>query len=60
MDTEDLEPRAEAPKPKDLTVLSIEALNEYIVELESEIARVRVEIDGKEDARTGAETFFKT
>ena len=59
MDTDDLEPEKKKPKLKDLEEMSIEALQEYIAEMEAEIARVREAIAGKEDARTGAEVFFK-
>ncbi len=51
------EPRA--VKPKDLEVMSIEALGEYIAELEAEIARVREAIAEKNNARLGAESVFK-
>lgn len=55
----------EAPKPKgivplDLDVMGIEALNDYIAELEAEIARVRDKIAAKHGARNAAETFFKS
>jgi uncharacterized small protein (DUF1192 family) len=59
MDTDDLEPEKKKPKLKDLEEMSIEALQEYIAEMEAEIARVREAIAGKEDARTGAEVFFE-
>lgn len=59
MEPEDLEPRKQKPEKKNLEVLSIEALAEYIGELEAEIARVRETIAGKEAARQGAESFFK-
>ncbi|MBT6095344.1 MAG: DUF1192 domain-containing protein [Rhodospirillaceae bacterium] len=48
------------PELKNLEVLSIEALGEYIEELEAEIARVRVAISLKETARNGAESVFKS
>jgi uncharacterized small protein (DUF1192 family) len=60
MDLEDLEPRKQKPPPKDLEVMSIEALHEYIGEMEEEIARVREAIAAKEKARLGAESVFKT
>lgn len=55
----------DAPKPKgivprDLDELSIAALNDYIGELEAEIARVRTKIASKQDARGAAEAFFKS
>ena len=61
METDDLEPQHQKQKPalKSLEELSIEALEEYIAELEAEIARVREAISGKETARKGAEQFFK-
>ena len=46
-------------EPKNLEELSIEALGEYIEELEAEIVRVREVIQEKEQARNGAESFFK-
>ena len=60
MDTDDLEPTTKKAELKDLEVMSIEALNDYVVELEGEIARVREAIDGKHGARDGAEKFFKS
>lgn len=59
MDTDDLEPRAERPKPKNLDVMSIEALHEYIGEIEREIARARDMIAKKTNVRSGADAFFK-
>ncbi len=59
MDIDDLEPQKQKPPKKDLDILSIEALGEYIGELEAEIERVRGAIRHKEAARHGAEAFFK-
>jgi len=66
MDEDDLEPRHQKKKPapknleeKNLEEMSIEALEEYIAELEAEIVRIREAIAGKQDARAGAEQFFK-
>ncbi|MEQ8707609.1 MAG: DUF1192 domain-containing protein [Rhodospirillales bacterium] len=44
----------------DLDVLSIEALNDYIEELQSEIKRAEEKIGAKQSARSGAEAFFKS
>lgn len=60
MDPEDLEPRTKKPAPKNLEVMSIEALHDYAAELEAEIARVREMIATKEKARAGAETLFRS
>jgi uncharacterized small protein (DUF1192 family) len=59
MDVDDLEPRSVVPEPKNLEVMSIEALKDYIAELEAEIARAREIIAAKEAARTGADAVFK-
>ncbi|MDJ0948908.1 MAG: DUF1192 domain-containing protein [Alphaproteobacteria bacterium] len=59
MEEEDLEPRTKRPKPRDLEPLSIEALEEYIGELEAEIDRVRQAIAAKQGHRAGAEGLFK-
>ncbi len=59
MDIEDLEPQSKKPEIKNLEVMSIEALGEYIEELEAEIDRVKKEINLKTAAREGAESVFK-
>lgn len=60
MDEEDLLPRSKKPEPRNLEVLSIEALGQYIAELEAEIARVQAEIEAKQAHRSGAEAAFRT
>lgn len=59
MDEEDLLPRQQRPKPKDLTLLGIAELEEYIATLEAEIARARSEIAAKQKQRSGAEALFR-
>ncbi len=59
MDLEDLEPRHRPAPKKNLEIMSIEALAEYIAVLEAEIARVRDAIEAKQAARAGAESVFK-
>jgi uncharacterized small protein (DUF1192 family) len=59
MEEQDLEPRTKRPKPKDLEVMSVEALNEYIAGLEAEIERARAEIAKKQDSRAAAESVFR-
>ncbi len=54
----------ETPKPKglvpmDLDAMSIEALEDYIAELQAEIERVKAKRDAKQEARGAAEGFFK-
>ncbi len=58
MDIEELEPKKKQ-EVKNLDVMSIEALGEYIAELEAEIARVRETIREKEVARQSADSVFK-
>ena len=59
IDEEDLVPRNQTKKPKDLTLLGIAELEGYIAALETEIARARAEIAAKQKQRTGAEALFK-
>ncbi len=59
MDTDDLEPEKKKPEPKNLEIMSIEALGEYIGELEAEIARVGEAIAAKQSAQAQADQFFK-
>ncbi|MGH7095861.1 MAG: DUF1192 domain-containing protein [Stellaceae bacterium] len=59
MDEEDLLPQRQKPKPRDLSLLGIVELEEYIAELEAEIARTHAEIVLKRGHRGGAEALFK-
>jgi uncharacterized small protein (DUF1192 family) len=59
-DSDDLEPPKPKPQLRDLSVMSIEALGEYIAELEAEIDRVKTAISEKQTARASADTFFKS
>jgi uncharacterized small protein (DUF1192 family) len=59
MDADDLEPRKQKPKPKDLESMSIEALEDYVAELAAEIERARLMIAGKKSARSAADSVFK-
>ena len=59
MDEEDLLPQRQPKKPKDLTLLGIAELEEYIAGLEGEIARARAEIAAKQRQRSGADALFK-
>jgi uncharacterized small protein (DUF1192 family) len=59
IDIEELEPTKKKPQLRNLEIMSIEALGNYIEELKSEITRVEAEIVRKQGARAGAEAFFK-
>ena len=58
MDTHELEPVIK-PKEVDFDTLSIEELNEYILELEKEIEKARQYISSKSKDRLNAEELFK-
>ena len=60
MDLEDLEPRKTKPKPKDLEVMGVEELEEYLAELDAEAARVKEKLAAKKAYLTGAEGLFKS
>ena len=60
MEEQDLEPRAKRAKARDLDIMSVDALHDYIAEMEAEIARARMAIDAKQNWRSQADTFFKT
>ncbi len=60
MDIDDLEPRRQAPKPKDLVSLGVEELEEYLAELETEAARVKQKIAAKKSYLSGADSLFKS
>ena len=58
MDTDELEPIIK-PKEVDFDTLSIEELNEYILELEKEIEKAKFYISSKNRDRLNAEELFK-
>lgn len=59
MDLDDLEPKNK-PKPlKNLEIMSVEALDDYIQELEAEIRRTQLAIERKKNALSDAEAAFK-
>ena len=59
MDDEDLMPSRKPAPLKDLSLLGIAELEDYIAGLESEIARARAEIAEKKKHRGGAEALFR-
>ena len=58
MDTDELEVVIK-PKEVDFDTLSIEELNEYILELEKEIEKAKNYISSKNKDRLNAEELFK-
>ena len=59
MDFEDLEPRKQSPKPRDLSSWSVGELNDYIANLQAEIERAKEVINSKQGHRAAADAFFK-
>ncbi|MCP4327741.1 MAG: DUF1192 domain-containing protein [Alphaproteobacteria bacterium] len=59
MEPDDLEPQKQAKPKKNLDPMSIDELEGYIAELETEIERVRGDIRKKQAHRAGADAFFK-
>ncbi len=57
---DDDEPQHKKPQPKNLEVMSIDALNEYIADLHTEIKRAQEAIDKKQSSRSAADSFFKS
>ncbi|MFO0995509.1 MAG: DUF1192 domain-containing protein [Alphaproteobacteria bacterium] len=59
MEPEDLEPRKRKVEPRNLDIMGVKELEDYIAELEAEIARVRGVIAKKTTHKSAAESFFK-
>lgn len=59
MNPDELDPKPAKPKPKDLEVMSVEGLRNYIAELEAEIERARAAIARKGSARDAADSVFR-
>ena len=59
MDSDDLEPKRPTSEPRNLEAMSVEALEEYVGELEAEIVRARAVIEDKLSARASADSVFK-
>jgi uncharacterized small protein (DUF1192 family) len=57
-DEDDIRPLAEWA-PKNLDTMSIEQLDDYVADLEREIARVQNEIRAKKEHMSSAEALFK-
>jgi uncharacterized small protein (DUF1192 family) len=60
MDIEDLEPQKQPKKPKDLEVMGIEELEDYLAALRAEAQRVEAQIEAKKSYLQSAAAFFKS
>lgn len=59
MDLDDLEPRKQPSKPKDLSVFSIEDLRSYVDLLKAEISRAEAMIAQKSAQKEAASSIFR-
>lgn len=59
MDIDDLEPRKQPSKPKDLSAFSIEDLRHYVDLLKTEISRAEAMIAQKSAQKDAASSIFK-
>jgi len=60
MDADDLEPRKTRVAAVNLETMSIEALEDYVGDLEAEIVRARETIATKRKARSAADSVFRS
>jgi len=59
MDWDDLEPKKKPVPSRNLEIMGIEELQDYIGELQAEIVRAEKAIAAKESVKRGAEALFK-
>ena len=60
MDEEIIKPKKPDPAVgEDLSELSVEELQQRVIEFEGEIMRLKSEIDGKNSSKVAADSFFK-
>ncbi len=57
---DELEPRKQKPKLRDLEKMSVNELEEYVVELNEEVVRVQGEINKKKAHAEAASSIFKS
>jgi uncharacterized small protein (DUF1192 family) len=60
MDIDELEPRKQKPQLRNLDVMSIEELNDYIAEMKDEIRRVEEKVSAKKAHINAAAGLFKS
>lgn len=59
-DLDDLDPRQKKSQPRNLDVMNVEDLKDYIVVLKAELERVEAKIKAKQNHATAAASLFKT
>ena len=58
-DLDDLDPRQKKTQPKNLDVMNVEDLKEYVVALKAELERVEAKIKAKQSHAAVAASLFK-
>lgn len=56
---DDLDPRQKKTQPKNLDVMNVEDLKEYVVTLKAELERVEAKIKAKQSHAAAAASLFK-
>ena len=59
-DLDDLDPRQKKTQPKNLDVMNVEDLEEYVLVLKAELERVEAKIKAKQSHAAAAASLFKT
>jgi uncharacterized small protein (DUF1192 family) len=59
MDWEDLDPKKSPAQRRNLEIMGVTELREYIDQLQAEIVRAEAAIAAKESVKLGAEALFK-
>lgn len=57
---DDLDPKTKKPKVRDLSIMSVDELEEYISDMKAEIERVEQEIAKKKAHAEAASSIFKS
>ena len=58
-DPDDLDPRQKKTQPKNLDVMNVEDLEEYVAALKTELQRVEAKIKAKQSHAAAAASLFK-
>ena len=58
-DLDDLDPRQKKSQPRNLDVMNVEDLEEYVLVLKAELERVDAKIKAKQSHATAAASLFK-
>ncbi|MGQ3301763.1 DUF1192 domain-containing protein [Reyranella sp.] len=58
-DLDDLDPRQKKTQPKNLDVMNVEDLEEYVLVLKAELERVEAKIKAKQSHAAAAASLFK-